>query len=43
MTELIDGPDKDFIGTLKNEIEFKDFASRKKMSKKSVNLDDDTL
>ena len=42
-TQLIDGPDKDFIGNLKQEIEFKDFDSRKKMSKKSVNLDDDTL
>ena len=40
-TELVDGPDKDFVGNLKKEIEFKDFASRKKQSKKSVNLDDD--
>ena len=42
-TELIEGPDKDFIGNLKNEIEFNDFDSRKRDSKKSVNLDDDTL
>ena len=43
-TELVDGPDKDFVGTLKREIEFKDFASREKQSKKNVNLDeDDTL
>lgn len=42
-TKLIDGPDKDFIGCLKQEIEFKDFDSRKEMTKKSVNLDDDTL
>jgi tetraacyldisaccharide 4'-kinase len=40
-TQLIDGPDKDFVGNLKREIEFKDFASRKKQSKKKVNLDDD--
>ena len=40
-TELIEGPDKDFVGNLKKEIEFKDFASRKKQSKKNVNLDDD--
>lgn len=42
-TELVEGPDKDFIGNLKNEIEFNDFDSRKRDSKKSVNLDDDTL
>ncbi len=42
-TELMEGPDKDFIGNLKHEIEFKDFASREQQSKQSVNLDDDTL
>ena len=31
------------INNLKNEIEFNDFDSRKRDSKKSVNLDDDTL
>lgn len=42
-TQLMDGPDKDFIGTLKSEIEFKDFAARKKQSKNRVILDDDTI
>ena len=40
-TELIEGPDKDFVGNLKREIEFKDFASREKQSKRKANLDDD--
>lgn len=43
VTELMEGPDKDFVGNLIKEIEFKDMASRKKKSKKQQILDDDTI